>query len=137
MTFRGRVAVITGGGSGMGRARARRPAADGATVAVLDVDAAGLGETVDTSASIKPYVVDITDGTAVAATFAQIEADLGLVDRVANAAAIMPFGRLLEQDPASRTGSCRSITEAWSTWPPQHCRPCWPGGRVISSVFLP
>lgn len=99
MTFRGRVAVITGGGSGMGRAWARRLSASGATVAVLDVDEAGLGETVGTSASIKPYVVDITDGTAVAATFAQIEADLGPVDRVANAAAIMPFGRLLEQDP--------------------------------------
>ncbi|MDG1827873.1 MAG: SDR family NAD(P)-dependent oxidoreductase, partial [Luminiphilus sp.] len=42
MSFRGQVAVITGGGSGMGQAWARRLAKDGATVAILDVNEAGM-----------------------------------------------------------------------------------------------
>ena len=103
MSFRGQVAVITGGGSGMGQAWARRLAEDGATVAILDVNEAGMAETAASASNIKPYVVDITDADAVASVFADIEASLGPVDRVANAAAIMPFGRLLEEDPKLTT----------------------------------
>ena len=61
MSFRGQVAVITGGGSGMGQAWARRLAKDGATVAILDVNEAGMAETAASASNIKPYVVDITD----------------------------------------------------------------------------
>ena len=103
MSFRGQVAVITGGGSGMGQAWARRLAKDGATVAILDVNEAGMAETAASASNIKPYVVDITDADAVANVFADIAASLGPVDRVANAAAIMPFGRLLEEDPKLTT----------------------------------
>jgi NAD(P)-dependent dehydrogenase (short-subunit alcohol dehydrogenase family) len=103
MSFRGQVAVITGGGSGMGQAWARRLAKDGATVAILDVNEAGMAETAASASNIKPYLVDITDADAVASVFADIEASLGPVDRVANAAAIMPFGRLLEEDPKLTT----------------------------------
>ena len=103
MSLRGQVAVITGGGSGMGQAWARRLAKDGATVAILDVNEAGMAETAASASNIKPYVLDITDADAVASVFADIEASLGPVDRVANAAAIMPFGRLLEEDPKLTT----------------------------------
>ena len=103
MSFRGQVAVITGGGSGMGQAWARRLAKDGATVAILDVNEAGMAETAASASNIKPYFVDITDADSVASVFADIEASLGPVDRVANAAAIMPFGRLLEEDPKLTT----------------------------------
>jgi NAD(P)-dependent dehydrogenase (short-subunit alcohol dehydrogenase family) len=43
--FAGRIAVITGGGSGMGRALARALAIEGCRVAVCDLDGAGLSET--------------------------------------------------------------------------------------------
>jgi NAD(P)-dependent dehydrogenase (short-subunit alcohol dehydrogenase family) len=101
MAFEGRVAFITGGGSGMGRLAARNLARDGALVAALDVSEAGLAETAQGCEGIATYRVDVTDAAAVAAAVKQVEADLGPIDRVYNAAAIMPTGTLLDQDLAS------------------------------------
>ncbi len=97
MAFHGKVAVITGGGSGMGRSAAQALAAKGADVALFDVNEAGMAETAASSANIRPYTVDISNTEAVQAAVAAVESDLGPIDRVANAAAIMPFGKLLEQ----------------------------------------
>ena len=99
MAFKGKVALVTGGGSGMGRVAARTLAAQDASVAILDVNEAGMAETAEGYDTIKPYKVDISNTDAVQATVDQVESDLGPIDRVANAAAIMPFGKLLEQDP--------------------------------------
>jgi NAD(P)-dependent dehydrogenase (short-subunit alcohol dehydrogenase family) len=99
MAFKGTVALITGGGSGMGQTAARRLAGQGARVAIFDVNDEGMAKTAEGFDSVKPYRVDISDTDAVHAAVAQVEADLGPIDRVANAAAIMPFGKLLEQDP--------------------------------------
>ena len=98
MAFEGQVALITGGGSGMGRLAARRLAEAGKSVAALDVNAEGLAETAEGSAGIHTSVVDVTDAAAVEAAVKQVEVDLGPVDRVYNAAAIMPLGKLLEQE---------------------------------------
>jgi len=99
MAFKGKVALITGGGSGMGQTAARILAEQGAKVAIFDVNEAGMAETAKGYDSIKPYVVDVSNTDAVHAAVKQVEADLGPIDRVGNAAAIMPFGKLLEQDP--------------------------------------
>jgi NAD(P)-dependent dehydrogenase (short-subunit alcohol dehydrogenase family) len=98
MAFRGKVALVTGAASGMGRLSARRLAAGGARVAALDVNDAGLRETCGDDDSIRPYPVDVTEAQDVVETVRRVEADLGPIDRVMNAAAIMPTERLLNQD---------------------------------------
>lgn len=98
MAFKGKVAVITGGGSGMGRTAAIQLASQGARVAILDVNEQGMEETAAAAEGIKPFSVDISNTDAVRGVVEQVEAELGPIDRVCNAAAIMPFGKLLEQD---------------------------------------
>ncbi len=98
MAFRGRVALITGAGSGMGRLAAQRLAQGGARVAAVDVNEKGLEETAGDHASVRSYLCDVSDREAVERLVKQVESELGPIDRVANAAAIAPSGLLLEQD---------------------------------------
>jgi NAD(P)-dependent dehydrogenase (short-subunit alcohol dehydrogenase family) len=100
MTYNGQRALVTGAGSGMGRLAAQRFAAAGAKVAALDVNAAALAETADGSENIESFPLDITEFEAVAAAVRDFEGRHGPLDRVFNCAAIMPFGKLSEQDPA-------------------------------------
>ena len=98
MAFHGKVALVTGGASGMGRLSARRLAAAGAQVAILDVNEAGLCETQGDLGSGRAFPVDVTDARAVSGVVRQVESELGPIDRVMNAAAIMPTDLLLNQD---------------------------------------
>lgn len=98
----GRVVLITGGGSGMGRLAAQNFAQAGAKVAALDVSDAGLAETSAGLDSISTWQVDITDYTALKAVVDKVEQTLGPIDAVYNAAAIMPLGRLTEHDNATQ-----------------------------------
>ncbi|MEP5763354.1 MAG: SDR family NAD(P)-dependent oxidoreductase [Halieaceae bacterium] len=100
MAYQGKVALVTGGGSGMGRLAAQQFAQAGAQVAILDVNEAGMQETAEGHPGIHPYRVDITDFDAVSAAVADFETSHGPLDRVYNCAAIMPFGKLTEQAPA-------------------------------------
>ncbi len=99
MAYQGKSALITGGGSGMGRLAAQQFAAAGAHVAILDVNEAGMQETAAGSDNIHPYVVDITDYAAVTEAVQDFESRHGALDRVYNCAAIMPFGNLMEVEP--------------------------------------
>jgi len=98
MDFNEKVVLVSGAGSGMGRLAARNMAGAGARVAALDVNEKGLEETAEGSDAITTMSVDVTDTAAVAAAVAETERTLGPIDRVYNAAAIMPLGRLAEQD---------------------------------------
>jgi len=100
MAYSGKVALVTGGGSGMGRLAAQQFAAAGAQVAILDVNEAGMRETAEGFEGIHPYTVDITDYEAVTRVVREFESACGPLDRVYNCAAIMPFGKLAEQEPA-------------------------------------
>ncbi|MEE4361200.1 MAG: SDR family NAD(P)-dependent oxidoreductase, partial [Pseudomonadales bacterium] len=92
------IALITGAGSGMGRLAARRLAAEGVPVAALDLDEQGLLETAERHQGIRTWQVDVTDASAVEAVVDEAEAELGPIERLYNSAAIMPLGRLLDQE---------------------------------------
>jgi NAD(P)-dependent dehydrogenase (short-subunit alcohol dehydrogenase family) len=101
MTFSGSVAFITGGGSGMGQLAARNLAAQGISVAALDVNTSGLADTAAGFDNILTIPADVTEPADIEQAVKRVEQDLGPIDRVYNAAAIFPTGRLLEQDTAT------------------------------------
>ncbi|MET9264895.1 SDR family oxidoreductase [Amycolatopsis sp. NPDC004079] len=76
--------LLTGGGSGIGRATALRLAAEGATVFSVDVDHSGLPET----ERILPHQADVSDETAVSAAVRAAAAELDGIDVVVNVAGI-------------------------------------------------
>ena len=98
MAFRGRVALVTGAGSGMGQLAAQRLADGGAHVAAIDVNEQGLEETAAGRSSVRTFCCDVTDRRGIQALVRGVEAELGAIDRVMNAAAIAPSGLLAEQD---------------------------------------
>jgi len=100
MAFWGKVALITGGGSGMGQLAARNLADAGASVAALDINEQGLSQTADGRDGIRTWKVDMTDAEGVERIVNEVETELGPIDRVYNAAAIMPLGDILKQETA-------------------------------------
>ncbi|MCL6517012.1 beta-ketoacyl-ACP reductase [Alicyclobacillus sp.] len=77
----GRVAVVTGAGRGIGAATAKRLAADGAGVAVLDISEEATRETVDSIRAAGGVAIgvgcDVSDAAQVEAAFARVAAELG------------------------------------------------------------
>lgn len=95
-----KVALITGGGSGMGQLACKNFAQSGWKVAALDINEAGLAATASAAENIQTWVVDMTNFAAVEAVVAEVEEKLGPIHTVYNCAAIMPLGKLLEQPNA-------------------------------------
>jgi butyryl-CoA dehydrogenase len=91
-TFTGRVAAITGAGSGIGRALARDLARRGAHLALSDVDDAGLAETVSmcegSAVKVTSQRVDVADRVAVFAWADRVVEEHGKVNLVVNNAGV-------------------------------------------------
>ncbi|MDT4923035.1 MAG: hypothetical protein QOG01_748 [Pseudonocardiales bacterium] len=89
---KGKVAVVTGAGSGIGRALACELARRGAKVAISDVDATGLAETGRQlrviGADVHETRLDVTDRTAVLTYADEVAAVYGVVNIVINNAGI-------------------------------------------------
>src|SRR3712207_4860809 len=100
--FAGRVAAVTGAGSGIGRALALALARRGARLALSDVDEAGLVETarLTQASEVHEARLDVTDRAAFDAYAAEVTARFGRVNQVYNKAGIVFARSVLESEPA-------------------------------------
>jgi NAD(P)-dependent dehydrogenase (short-subunit alcohol dehydrogenase family) len=99
--FSGRFGLVTGAGTGIGRASARAFAAHGAGVAVLDINEQEARETVrlvtEAGGRAIPVVIDVGDESSVRDGVAQVVDEFGALDFAHNNAGIMT-GNALVQD---------------------------------------
>ena len=96
--FAGRVALVTGGASGIGRAIAERLAHEGASVVIADVDGERAEKVAATIGAERALAVevDVSDETAVAAAFADAALRFGGVDLVVNNAGFASSAELVD-----------------------------------------
>lgn len=91
----GRRAVVTGAASGMGRATALLFAAEGARVAVTDLDFAACEQVAaEAGPSALPFALDVGDGAAIALAVPRIAEALGGIDILVNNAGVSAFAPL-------------------------------------------
>jgi len=85
--LRAKVVVITGAGSGIGRALAQQLAAKGARLALSDVNAQGLAETLKSLPEVteaRGYALDVSDRAAVFAHAEDVRRDFGTAHFMVN-----------------------------------------------------
>ena len=101
--LKGKVAVVTGAGSGIGAAIARVFAERGATVAAADRDTTAAGriasDITSQGGTAMGYPCDVSDAEDVAALFRSLEADHGRVDILVNNAGISHVGTVEQTSP--------------------------------------
>ncbi len=108
-------AVVTGGGSGIGRATCRRMAAEGARVAVLDLDRESAELVAEEIGGIG-YGVDVGDPDALRAVVDAAAEELGGLSIVYNNAGTSAFNKLHELEPAEWDRVLRvNLTGVWAT----------------------
>ena len=101
-SLKGSIALVTGAGSGMGRATAEVFASEGAHVAVTDFNEASARETADIIAanggSAKAWALDVTDAARIRTVITEITAAWEGLDIVVNNAGISAFSPIDSQN---------------------------------------
>jgi NAD(P)-dependent dehydrogenase (short-subunit alcohol dehydrogenase family) len=142
MTERERVAVVTGAGSGIGRAVARALLDEGWRVGLAGRRESALAETLraadEAACRGVPVPTDVTDAASVRALFDRVRSELGRVDLLFNNAGLFgapaPFGDVSTEQwkaviDTNLTGTFLCAREAFRAMRDQ--RP--PGGRIINN----
>jgi 2-hydroxycyclohexanecarboxyl-CoA dehydrogenase len=102
--FTGKTVIVTGGGGGIGGATCRRFGAEGARVAVLDLNAdsaESVAATIrESGGHAQAFACDITDRSSVDDAVAAVEASLGPIDALVNNAGWDIFRPFVKTEPA-------------------------------------
>lgn len=128
-SLEGRVAVVTGAGSGIGHEAARILSLAGARIAAADIDPVGLATTCETiragEGQASAYVVDIGCKDGVEALADDVLMECGKLDIWINCAGISPLHSILDTDreTAERTVAVNMLGTYWG---------CMAAGRVMA-----
>ena len=138
--FQGRVAFITGAGSGLGLGMARQLAHSGATVIMTDVDRAACEDAAsrlrESGLAAEAAALDVRDAEAFAACFAAAWARHGGVDLLFNNAGIGAAGDARDVDAAT----WRQVVEINLMGVIHGCQAAWPrmaaagGGQIVNTA---
>ena len=94
-----KIAIVTGGGQGIGQAIAGKLAAEGATVVVTDLDEASAKETADALPGAIAIRTDVTDRQGVQAMVGRVVEQFGRVDVLVNNAGWDKASSFVDSDP--------------------------------------
>jgi NAD(P)-dependent dehydrogenase (short-subunit alcohol dehydrogenase family) len=97
--FEGRVAAVTGGGSGIGAAICRRLAEEGASVAVLDLSVERAQEIADELPHAAAVGADVSDSGSVEEAMTRVEAELGPLAIMVNNAGALAMSHVARVNP--------------------------------------
>ena len=95
-----KIAIVTGGGQGIGRAVAGKLAAEGAVVVVTDLDEASAKQTADALPGAIAIRADVTDRQGVQAMVSRVVEQFGHVDVLVNNAGWDKASSFVDSDPA-------------------------------------
>ncbi|WP_435113036.1 SDR family oxidoreductase [Nocardiopsis synnemataformans] len=132
-----RVALVTGGSRGIGRAMAERLAADGQDVAIVyagntTAAEATVAAVTDAGGSAVALRADVADEDAVRAAFDAVEERFGGVDVVVNSAGIMVLDTVADFDLADLDRMHRTNIRGTFVVNQQAARRVRPGGAIIN-----
>lgn len=141
--FTNKLVLVTGAGSGIGRATALAFARRGARLALVDLREEGVLETAararDGGREASAHLVDVSDADAVMALASRIEAEHGVVDVLVNNAGIGAAGRFLD----TRLETFRRVMDVNLMGVVHGCRAFLPsmvargqGGHVVNTASL-
>ena len=133
----GRTAVVTGGGSGIGRATCRRMTEEGARVAVFDVDAPSAEQVAKEIGGVA-FGVDVGDPDAMKAAVDAAASELGGLSIIYNNAGTSAFNRLHELDVSEWDRVLRvNLTGVWAgiRAAVPHIRAAG-GGSIVSTASI-